>query len=127
MEILVAIGHLVADPTSWAVGFFLFMMLMVYQGKLVPRSQVDELIAQHNIVTSNLESTIAMSREDRTKAEEKLIAEKDRWRDAAEESHDVAAEVRKQNGELIQRLSALDHLLDELRKITGLPKEVDRD
>lgn len=121
VEILMAFGGLVSSPVSWAVAFFIVVLLLVFRGHLIPREQVKALTDQSDKVEKNLERNIELIRADRDRSIDLLSAEKDAWRKAAEESQEVAQSVRQQNTSLISRLEALDHLLSELRKATGLP------
>lgn len=117
---MAGLAALIGSPVSWAVAFFIVIMLLVFKGLLIPREQANKLSESHTKVEKNLEKNIELLRDDRDRSLEALRQERDTWKAAALEAQEVSASVRAQNVELINSLSVLDHLLTAVRSLTGV-------
>lgn len=120
MDVIGLVLGLITTPITWPIALLILVAISLMKGWIIPRSQSDALIVQHDKVEDGLRDTITLIREDRDSSLEALRVERDLWRSAAKESQEVAQEVRSHNGQLIKRQEALDHLITELRRLTGI-------
>ena len=125
MDIIGLLLGMVANPISWPIAVLIFVVLALVKGWLLPKSQSDDLIAQHEKVENGLRDTLTLVREDRDKSLDLLRVERDLWKDVAKDSQEIAGIVRKQNSDLIENQESFDHLIDELRKMTGIGGDKD--
>lgn len=123
MDIIGLVLGLIVEPVSWSIAVIIILILWIAKGGLVPRNQVDALVAGHVKIENNQKEIIEILREDRDRQLDALRAERDAWQESANEANDVSRSVRKQNEELIQRFGVLDHLLSSLRSVTGIGEE----
>src|SRR5690606_9092524 len=91
------------------------VLLAVMTGRLIPKSsherEIGVLEKAHSGVVSSKDSRIA-----------ELIVEKNEWRQAAGTAEKVAAEVRRQNADLLEVSRASVYALDEMRKGLAEPR-----
>lgn len=125
MDLIGLVLGLVTEPVSWSVALIVLVCIFLLKGLLIPRSQSDALIAQHEKVENGLRDTLTLVREDRDKSLESLRGERDLWKDVAKDSQEIAGIVRHQNTLLLENQESFDHLIDELRKMTGIGGEND--
>lgn len=79
------------------VALVTFFVLLIYLGRLVPRSVVDDI------------------RKDRDDRIQELASERDSWRDAHRESEAARIDAQNQVGELLELSRTADHVLRALR------------
>lgn len=125
MDIIGLVLGLVAEPVSWSIALIVLVCIFLLKGLLIPRAQSDALISQHEKVENGLRETLTLVREDRDKSLDSLRVERDLWKDVAKDSQEIAGIVRKQNSDLIENQESFDHLIDELRKMTGIGGDKD--
>ena len=123
MDVIGLLLGMVSSPITWPIALLIFVAIALMKGWIIPRSQSDALIAQHEKVEDGLRETLTLVREDRDKSLDSLRVERDLWKDVAKDSQEIAGTVRKQNSDLIENQESFDHLIDELRKMTGIGGE----
>lgn len=125
MDLIGLLLGMVSSPITWPIALLIFVAIALMKGWIIPRSQSDALIAQHEKVENGLRETLTLVREDRDKSLESLRGERDLWKDVAKDSQEIAGIVRHQNSDLIENQESFDHLIDELRKMTGIGGDKD--
>ena len=80
-----------------AVALVTLVVLLIYGGRLVPRSVVED---------------VRKDRDDRIQA---LVAERDAWREAYRESETARMESQSQVGELLELSRTAEHVLRAIR------------
>ena len=125
MDVIGLLLGMVSSPITWPIALLIFVAIALMKGWIIPRSQSDALIAQHEKVEDGLRETLTLVREDRDKSLDSLRVERDLWKDVAKDSQEIAGTVRKQNSDLIENQESFDHLIDELRKMTGIGGDKD--
>ena len=125
MDLIGLLLGMVTAPITWPIALLMFVAIALMKGWIIPRAQSDALISQHEKVENGLRETLTLVREDRDKSLDSLRVERDLWRDVAKDSQEIAGIVRKQNSDLIENQESFDHLIDELRKMTGIGGDKD--
>ena len=125
MDIIGLLLGMVSSPITWPIALLIFVAIALLKGWILPRAQSDALIAQHEKVEDGLRDTLTLVREDRDKSLDSLRVERDLWKDVAKDSQEIAGIVRHQNSDLIKNQESFDHLIDELRKMTGVGGDKD--
>lgn len=120
MDVIGLLLGMVSSPITWPIALLIFVAIALMKGWIIPRAQSDALIAQHEKAENGLRETLTLVREDRDQSLEALRNERDLWKDVAQDSQEIAGIVRKQNSDLIENQRSFNHLIDELRKVTGI-------
>lgn len=125
MELFGLILGAITTPLAWPIVLLILVAVSLMRGWIIPRSQSDALIDAHITIENNQSQTIELIRQERDKSLDAMTRERDLWREAANQSLAVAETVRAQNGDLIKRQESIDHLITELRQLTGIGGDKD--